>query len=111
MVGGGVGGGVGGVEAVWLGSDNTGQDFRLYDRGAIAPGFVADLVVLDDLRSFQVESVYKDGKLVAQDGKLLVDSPVTAFPGMTGTVHIGDVSLVDLRMPGQPGLVEVVGVQ
>jgi adenine deaminase len=99
------------VEAIRLASYNTAQYFRLHDRGAIAPGFVADLVVLDDLRSFQVESVYKDGKLVAQGGKLLVDPPVTAFPGMTGTVHIGDVGLDDLRMPGQPGPVEVVGVQ
>jgi adenine deaminase len=99
------------VEAIRLASYNTAQYFRLHDRGAIAPGFVADLVVLDDLRTFQVESVYKDGKLVAQSGQLLVDPPVTTFPGMTGTVHIGAVDLADLRMPGRPGLVEIVGVE
>ena len=37
------------VEAIRLASYNTAQYFRLYDRGAIAPNFVADLVVLDDL--------------------------------------------------------------
>ncbi|HEY0754474.1 MAG TPA: adenine deaminase [Ktedonobacteraceae bacterium] len=99
------------VEAIRLASYNTAQYFRLYDRGAIAPGFVADLVVLDDLPSFQVESVYKDGQLVARAGQLLVEPPVTAFPGMTDTVHIGPMSLADLRIPGRPGLVEVVGVQ
>jgi adenine deaminase len=99
------------VEAIRLASYNTAQYFDLHDRGAIAPGFVADLVVLDDLRTFQVESVYKDGKLIAQDGQLLVETPTTSFPGMTGTVHLGDVSLADLRMPGHPGLVEVVGVE
>ncbi len=57
------------VEAVRLASYNTAQYFRLYDRGAIAPNFVADLVVLDDLKMFKVESVYKEGKLVAQDGR------------------------------------------
>src|SRR5436309_4237837 len=77
------------VEAIRLASYNTAQYFRLYNRGAIAPGFVADLVVLDDLDTFQVESVYKDGALVAQHGKLLVDVPTATFSGsvsVTGTV-------------------------
>ncbi len=99
------------VEAVRLASYNTAQYFRLYDRGAIAPGFVADLVVLDDLRTFRVESVYKDGVLVAQDGKLLVDVPAVASPGITDTVHIGTIQEADLRMPGRAGLVEVVGIE
>ena len=51
------------VEAIRLASYNTAQYFRLYDRGAVAPNFVADLVVLDDLNTFKVESVYKEGKL------------------------------------------------
>ena len=63
------------IEAIRLASYNTAQYFRLYDHGAIAPNFVADLVVLDDLHTFKVESVYKEGKLVAKDGRLLVDVP------------------------------------
>src|SRR5579884_3871817 len=61
------------VEAIRLASYNTAQYFRLYNRGAIAPGFVADLVVLDDLHTFQVQSVYKDGQIVVQHGHLLAD--------------------------------------
>jgi adenine deaminase len=99
------------VEAIRLASYNTAQYFRLYDRGAIAPGFAADLIVLDDLQTFQVESVYKDGLLVARDGKLLVDLPATASPGVNGTVRIGDIQEADLRIQGQPGLVEVVGIE
>jgi adenine deaminase len=99
------------VEAVRLASYNTAQYFRLHDRGAVAPGFVADLVVLDDLNTFQVESVYKDGKLVAQHGKLLVDVSPIAFTGVTGTVHIGEIAEEKLRIPGKPGPVEVVGIE
>ena len=40
----------------------------LMDRGAIAPGLRADLVLLDDLEEFRVARVYKDGRLVAADG-------------------------------------------
>jgi len=99
------------VEAIRLASYNTAQYFRLYDRGAVAPGFVADLVVLDDLNTFQVESVYKDGALVAQGGKLLVDVPTAPYVSITGTVHIGDIREADLRIKGKPGLVEVVGIE
>jgi adenine deaminase len=99
------------VEAVRLASYNTAQYFRLYDRGAIAPNFVADLVVLDDLKKFKVESVYKEGKLVAQDGRLLVDAPTVTFTGVTGTVHIGNIDENDLRIPGKPGLIEVIGIE
>ncbi len=99
------------VEAIRLASYNTAQYFRLYDRGAVAPGFVADLVVLDDLDTFQVESVYKDGAMVAQHGKLLVDVSTTAFTGITGTVHIGNIHESDLRMKGKAGLVEIIGIE
>jgi adenine deaminase len=99
------------VEAIRLASYNTAQYFRLFNRGAIAPNFVADLIVLDDLHTFKVESVYKEGKLVAQGGKLLVDVPTASFTGVTGTVHIGTISENDLRIPGKPGMIEVVGIE
>ena len=101
------------VEAIRLASFNTAQYFGLSDRGAIAPGYVADLVVLDDLHTFQVAQVYKDGVLVAQNGQLEVS--ITQEPpniaGITGTVHIGNISEADLRIAGRPGLVEVIGIQ
>lgn len=103
--------GLGPVEAIRLASYNTAQYFRLYDRGAVAPNFIADLVVLDDLDTFKVESVYKDGKLVAQDGRLLVDAPAVSYTGITGTIHIGNIDENDLCMPGKPGLIEVVGIE
>jgi adenine deaminase len=99
------------VEAIRLASYNTAQYFRLFERGAIAPGFVADLVVLADLATFQVESVYKDGRLVARDGQLLVEAPTTTFPGVTDTIHLGELSAQDLRIAGRPGLVEIVGIE
>ena len=99
------------IEAIRLASYNTAQYFRLYDHGAIAPNFVADLVVLDDLHTFKVESVYKEGKLVAKDGRLLVDVPTVTFTGVTDTVHIGNIEESDLRIPGKPGLIEVIGIE
>jgi adenine deaminase len=46
--------------------------FRLRGRGAVAPGYRADLVVLENLESFSAERVYKDGRLMALGGKICV---------------------------------------
>jgi adenine deaminase len=101
------------VEAIRLASYNPAQYFRLYDRGALAPGFIADMVVLDDLRTFQVSSVYKDGRLVAQERQLLVDisQDILQDPAVTGTIHIGEITETDLSMVGKPGPVAVIGIE
>jgi len=57
------------IRAVKMGSFHTAQYFGLQDRGAVAPGYRADLVVLSDLETMTVHSVYKDGVLVAEGGK------------------------------------------
>ncbi|GCE25515.1 adenine deaminase [Dictyobacter alpinus] len=101
------------VEAIRLASYSTAQYFGLQNRGAIAPGYRADLVVLDDLATFQVAEVYKDGVLTAQAGSLLaeiVEEP-SSITNITGTVHIGNVTEADLRIAGKPGLVEVIGIE
>jgi adenine deaminase len=59
------------LDAIRMATLNTAEYFRLDDLGAIAPGYRADLITIDDPRSFRVRKVFKDGKLVAQDGKIL----------------------------------------
>jgi adenine deaminase len=49
---------------------NTTEWFGLHDRGAIAPGRRADLIVCDDLRDFRPRLVYAGGRLVARDGQM-----------------------------------------
>lgn len=68
-------------EAVGYGADvltclrvaswNAAQYFRMYDRGAIAPGYRADFTVLDSAESLQVLMTVKDGKTVYENGKLV----------------------------------------
>ena len=52
------------IAAVKAASFNAAQYFRLSDRGAIAPGYMADFAVIDSFESFKVESVYKRGVLL-----------------------------------------------
>jgi adenine deaminase len=65
--------GVDPVAAFRMASLNASEYFRLRDRGAVGPGRRADLVVFSDLESPSIEMVFKDGALVARDGKLLVE--------------------------------------
>ncbi len=59
------------LRALTIASFNAAQRFHLWDRGALAPGYRADFLVLDDLETVVVGAVYKDGVKVAQDGVFL----------------------------------------
>ena len=57
------------IRAIRMGTLNTAMYFGLSDMGAVAPGYLADLAVFDNLKDFNVKQVYKGGKLVAENGK------------------------------------------
>jgi adenine deaminase len=57
--------------AVQLVTINPAEYFGLKDRGAVAPGYRADFVVLDDLETFKVASVYKNGRIAVDRGALV----------------------------------------
>lgn len=59
------------LTAIQLVTLNPSEYFGLKDRGAVAPGYIADIVILDDLKNFKVESVYKRGNLVVDSGELI----------------------------------------
>ncbi|MBR5732627.1 MAG: adenine deaminase, partial [Lachnospiraceae bacterium] len=61
------------ANAIKMASFNAASYFGLKHRGAIAPGYRADLLVVSDLEEFRIEKVYKKGKLVAEDGKICID--------------------------------------
>lgn len=87
--------------------------FRLWDRGAIAPGKKADMVLLKDFADCRVEKVWKNGKLTASAGKLLahIDTePPKDFPG--ASLHIETPGSSELRVnaPAGHGCVNVIGV-
>ncbi len=62
------------ILAIQMATLNAAEYFRLDDLGAIAPGYRADIVTFDSLGQFQIKKVFKDGALVAEDGKILSHS-------------------------------------
>lgn len=57
--------------AIQMSTLNTAECYNLRHKGAIAPGFIADFIILDDLENFKINSVYKNGQLVVKDNKLV----------------------------------------
>lgn len=59
------------IKAIKMGSLHAAQHFGMTDKGAVAPGYSADLAVFSDLYDFKVEKVFKNGVLVAENGKCI----------------------------------------
>ena len=59
------------VTAIRMATLNAAERFDLKDRGAIAPGYHGDVVLLDDLKDFHVNRVFIAGELVAEEGNYL----------------------------------------
>ena len=91
------------VRAIQLATINTADYFRLDGLGAIAPGYLANLVAIGDLTSFEAEKVFYRGKLVAEKGKPLFSPSVTGDKEMTHTVNIKPFNIQALRMPAPEG--------
>ncbi|MHB1525957.1 MAG: adenine deaminase [Candidatus Dormibacteria bacterium] len=98
------------IEAVRMATLNPAQYLGLRDRGVVAPGCVADLVVVDDLERFQVRSVYKDGVLVADEGRPLFAVPASPPPSGHG-LRVAPLTAEMLVIPGRPGPVSIIGVE
>ena len=93
--------GVDPIKAVQVASLNTAEYFGLKDLGAIAPGYKADLLVLPDLKSFRPDIVLKDGKVVAQDGKLAVEIPDSDAISTRNSVNVRWITMDDFKIPAE----------
>ena len=86
------------VRAIQMATINTAEYFRLAQLGAIAPGYIANLIVIGDLSGLPVDMVFYRGRLVARHGTPLFPLPESSAGGLTRTVHIKPFSIEGLRL-------------
>ena len=75
------------IRAIQMATINTAEYFRLYDRGGIGPGYIANLLTITDLAKLEIDMVLYQGKLVARQGKPLFPLPPVTLE-LRDTVHI-----------------------
>ncbi|MDO5116272.1 MAG: adenine deaminase [Synergistaceae bacterium] len=88
--------------------------FRLDDRGMIAPGKIADIVMTDTLdEKFRVLKVWKRGKLVAEDGRTLekiTPAVLSALPGYSGEARTPTAEELRVKIENPEAMINVIGV-
>ncbi len=87
------------ITAVQMASLNAAECYGLKDRGAIAPGLRADIVLLDNLSDFRVSRVFIAGQEAAADGIYLQSITKHDIAATKGRFHIKDFSKDKLRLP------------
>ncbi|MDN4073948.1 adenine deaminase [Fictibacillus terranigra] len=98
--------------AIQMATLNAAECFGLKQKGAIAPGYDADLVLLTDLTSFKIQQVYKKGMLAAAQGVMLPfqNEPSAPPPVITNSVHLLRVSEESLSIPMKSGMANVIKI-
>lgn len=96
------------IDCIKMASLNSAEAYGLKNKGAIAPGYKADLAVIDNLEDFNVIRVFKEGKLVAENHKPLFQIPSRDNSSMKNTVNIKRVEIESLRIPIKGEKVNVI---
>ena len=96
--------------AIVMGTLFAARYHRLHSHGAVAPGYLADVVAVEDLERFRPVRVWKKGRLAAAEGKAIGVPRATAPDWMRDSVRIPKLSAGDFRIRAR-GPVRVIGVQ
>lgn len=100
------------IQAIRMVTLNPAAYLRLPRVGAVAPGWRADLVVFEDLRTFRARLVIKDGRVVAREGRLTVPAPdrLAASRSLGRAIHVGRPSPGMFRIPARAGRCRAIRV-
>ncbi|WP_219839002.1 adenine deaminase [Paenibacillus sp. R14(2021)] len=101
------------VTAIQMATINTAECFNLRDRGAVAPGYLADFLVVDELDSLSIHAVYKRGLRIVDQGS--VDEQ--AFPEISPMMSLSlpklnakELELKDLNLPLSADICNVIEI-
>lgn len=92
------------IRAIQMATINTARHFGLHRRGAVAPGYRADFVLLDNLEKFTISDCYLNGRRVAE----CRFEAAVEFPG--NTMHVANLTAEALRVPVQKGHLRTIGI-
>ncbi len=98
------------VRAIQMATINAGEYFGLNRLGAIAPGYTANLIVIDDLQEFRIDTVIHHGRLVAKGGKAVFTAGSLRGDKPIATVNIKPFSLEELRLEAKGETMPIIEI-
>ncbi|MEG0005536.1 MAG: adenine deaminase [Clostridium sp.] len=90
--------GINPITAIRMATLNAAECFRLYDRGAIAPGLRGDIVLFDNLTDFNISKVFIEGELVGENGNYLPKFETYPIDKVQGGFKVKDFSKEKLNI-------------
>ncbi|MDD6240548.1 MAG: adenine deaminase [Eubacteriales bacterium] len=103
--------GVPAITAIRMATLNPSEAYHLTDRGALAPGYRADIVLVDNLVDFKVEEVYLNGEKVAEKGNYLPKFKKEDITPVLDSIHLKDFSKEKFKMHLKSNHVNVITIQ
>ena len=102
--------GVDPILAIRVATLSTARHYGIQYMGAIAPGYLADLVVFDSLETINVLRVYKQGVLVAKKGKMVQEFGIQEQPRLRRSVNIHYLEPEDFQVKARGTHMNVIGM-
>ena len=102
--------GVDAVDAVRMATLNAAECYGMRDRGAIAPGRRADLVLVKDLCDFEVLACWAGGELVARDGRMLRSLDMLDPGVLRSSVNLAPLPVRPFSVKAPSGKARVIGL-
>lgn len=99
------------IDAICMATINAAECYRLKRLGAIAPGYSADIIILNDLEKFDIDKVMFRGKVICDNGKLAVNITTEINDrNVLKTVRIPEINKENLEIKLSSDKAVVIGL-
>lgn len=96
------------IAAIKMATINVAEHFKIDRKGAIAPGYWADLVVFDNFTDFHISKVLRSGIIVAQNYKFIARAKKRLKLKLRGSVNVGSFKAAKLKVKDQGKRIRVI---
>ena len=103
-------GGVSPITAIRMGTLNSAECYGLKNLGAIAPGYIADFIIVDNLTDFNVLKTFKKGKQIKDDWYTSIKEDKKLLESVSNSINIKDFKEDDLKIKLTSNCAKVIKV-
>lgn len=98
------------ISAIRMATLNPAEYFNLRKLGFLSPGNFADIVIIEDLENFNIKMVFKNGQLVAENGKMEYESHFKPEVKVRGSVNIKWLEGDEFKIPAKSNRCRIIGL-